>query len=101
MRGLNLWELEARHKGYGKLATITAASAEQRFGVLEWKRTASSGNAAKKSVLDGDRINGGYMALEPEMFGLIARDAIVLEKDVQLELGRLMAEYHRSLLLYI
>ena len=85
---LNLRELEAFHKSQGKLATITAVSAGQRFGVLDMEEDGVVREFREKSDLDGDRINGGYMVLEPEVFELIAGDATVLEKDVLQELGR-------------
>lgn len=94
---LNIRELEAFHKSHGRIATITAVSAGQRFGVLDMDTDGHVREFREKSDLDGDRINGGYMVLEPEVFELIAGDATVLEKDVLQELGKrkeLMAYCH-------
>lgn len=85
---LNIRELEAFHKSHGKLATITAVSAGQRFGVLDIEPDGGVREFREKSDLDGDRINGGYMVLEPEVFELIEGDATVLERDVLQELGK-------------
>lgn len=85
---LNIRDLEVFHKKHGKLATITAVSAGQRFGVLDIEPDGGVREFREKSDLDGDRINGGYMVLEPEVFGLIEGDSTVLERDVLQELGR-------------
>lgn len=85
---INMCELEAFHKSHGKLATITAVSVGQRFGVLDIEEGGFVGEFREKSDLDDDRINGGYMVLEPEVFELIADDSTVLESDVLQELGR-------------
>lgn len=94
---LNIRDLEAFHRSHGRIATITAVSADQRFGVLDMDADGHVREFREKSDLDGDRINGGYMVLEPEAFELIAGDTTVLEKEVLQELGKrneLMAYCH-------
>lgn len=94
---INMQELEAFHKSHGKLATITAVSVGQRFGVLDIGSDGMVREFREKSDLDDDRINGGYMVFEPKVFDFISGDTTVLERDVLQELGKrreLMAYRH-------
>jgi glucose-1-phosphate cytidylyltransferase len=93
---VDLGAVLAFHRRHGKLATLTAVHPPARFGELE---------------LDGDRvvrfdekphvkqgwINGGFMALEPEVLDMIDGDSTVLERDVLTRLsaeGQLMVYRH-------
>ena len=82
------------HLSHGKMATLTAAVAEQRFGVLDISKNRKIISFREKSIDDGSRINAGYMVLQPDIFGYIEGDATVFEKE-PLELiankGELMA----------
>ena len=78
---INMNELLAFHKAHGKTATITAVSLEQRFGVLDIAEDDSVISFREKRKADSNRINVGYMVLEPEIFNYIEGDATVFEKD--------------------
>lgn len=69
------------HKSHGKIATLTAVSLEQRFGVLDIAKDDTITSFREKSETDGSRINVGYMVLEPEIFDYIAGDDTVFEKS--------------------
>lgn len=86
---VNIKKLEEFHRGNGKLATVTAVNVGQRYGILDIEK---DGNIIKefreKDEQDGDRINGGYMVFNPEVFAYIQDDTSILEKDVLQELGK-------------
>lgn len=81
-------ELEKFHLAHGKMATITAVNIRQRFGVLNIAEDGYIQSFREKSFLDTDRINGGYMVLEPQVFNYIKDDSTVLEKDVLEAIGK-------------
>ena len=76
------------HRIHGKTATITAVALEQRFGVLEIASDDSILSFREKRA-DGNRINVGYMVLEPEIFNYIEGDGTVFERE---PLEKLVAE---------
>lgn len=78
---INIAELVAFHKSHGKVATLTAANIEQRFGVLEITEDGTIGAFREKSEADSSRINVGYMVLEPQIFDYIKDDSTVFEKE--------------------
>lgn len=69
------------HKNHGKLATMTAVTVGQRFGVLDIDKAGSISSFREKNDMDGGVINGGYMVLEPKIFDYIAGDRTVFEKE--------------------
>lgn len=78
---IDIGKLVKFHKEQGKTATLTAVSVAQRFGVLdidEHDKTIHS--FREKDQMDGARINGGYMVLQPEIFNYIEGDETVFEK---------------------
>lgn len=77
------------HKANGKIATITAVSLEQRFGVLDISEDNCVTSFREKKKSDGNRINVGYMVLEPAIFDYLDGDETVFEKE---PLERLAAE---------
>lgn len=78
------------HRSHGKFATLTAVQVRQRFGTLEINAKDDTISAFReKSLADSSRINGGYMVLEPEVFGYIDGDDTVFEKE---PLARLSAD---------
>lgn len=96
---VNLKELLKFHQSHGKTATLTAVKAGQRFGVLGIEKDASISSFREKSMTDGDRINAGYMVLEPEVFGYLEDDKTVFEKkplECIVEAGQLMAYKHNG-----
>ena len=90
-------KLVAFHKSHGKIATMTAINAGQRFGVLEVGGDNTIHAFREKSKDDGSLINGGFMVLNPEIFQYIAGDATVFEKEpleTVANMGQLMAYKH-------
>ncbi|WP_101722924.1 glucose-1-phosphate cytidylyltransferase [Eggerthella timonensis] len=73
--------LLAFHKSNGRLATLTAVSVSQRFGVLDVSDDGAINEFREKRVDDGGVINGGYMVLEPAVFDYIEGDSTVFEQS--------------------
>lgn len=91
---INILDLLKFHKENGKMVTITAASLQQRFGVLDIDDDNVVSSFREKSTDDGSKINAGYMVLEPEIFKYITGDNEMLENepfDRIVELGQLAA----------
>ncbi len=87
---LDIGKLLEYHIEKGKIATLTAVSVGQRFGVLDIEEESSRVSSFReKDVEDSSRINVGYMVFEPAIFDYIDGDETVLEKDT---LNRLAAE---------
>lgn len=78
---INIADLVAFHKSQGKLATLTAACVEQRFGVLDIAEDKTITSFREKSNDDEARINAGYMVLEPAVFDYIEGDTTIFEKE--------------------
>lgn len=82
------------HRQHGKYATLTAVSLAQRFGVLDIDPDGTITSFREKDKSDYDRINGGYMVLEPEVFNYLQDDTTVFEQEPLRRLakdGQLMA----------
>lgn len=77
---VNIEELYKFHLKNGKKATLTAVKMFQRFGVLDVQDNMIKA-FREKSVNDMERINGGFMVLEPEIFNYISDDTTVFEKS--------------------
>lgn len=78
---VNIAELVAYHKAQKKIATLTAVNMGQRFGVLEISDNNIITSFREKNQGDGNRINAGYMVLEPQIFDYIEGDETVFEKE--------------------
>lgn len=78
---ININELLEYHKNHGKIATITAASVGQRFGVLTIDENQAITAFREKNDMDASRINAGYMVMEPQIFNYIKDDHTVFEKE--------------------
>lgn len=78
---LDINELLKFHRMHGKMATMTAINAGQRFGVLDIENDSRITSFREKNSLDGSMINGGFMVLEPEIFQYIKGDETVFEKE--------------------
>lgn len=78
---INLKELVEFHKDHGKIATLSAVKVDQRFGVLDIDKNGIIESFREKSVYDSNRINAGFMVLEPEIFQYIEGDSTVFEKE--------------------
>lgn len=92
-------ELLKFHKSHGKLATLTAVQAGQRFGVLgiDDNDPTKINQFREKKENDSSAINGGFMVLEPEVFDYIEGDSTTFEKEPLERLaeeGQLMAYRH-------
>ena len=96
---VDITKLAAFHKSHGKIATMTAINAGQRFGVLEVGGDNTIHAFREKSKDDGSLINGGFMVLNPEIFQYIAGDSTVFEKEpleTVAKMGELMAYKHNG-----
>ena len=90
---ININELLEYHKSHGRIATITAASVGQRFGVLTIDENQSITAFREKNDMDGSRINAGYMVLEPQIFDYI--------KDVCEMFGCVFLFLYTSVIFYL
>lgn len=84
---VDLDELLNFHKQQGKLATITVVSLAQQKGVLELAEDGTIDTFREKGEEDAALINGGFMVLEPEVFGLIEGDQTIFEQEPLKELA--------------
>ena len=77
---VDLNKLLAQHSASGKIATLTGIQPGGRFGVLDLDGETVTG-FREKAKEDGGWINGGFMVMEPEVFGyLSAEENCVLER---------------------
>lgn len=85
------------HKAHGKLITMSAYNAGQRFGVLDIRDDGKVNEFREKTHGDGNMINIGFMVCQPEFIDYIDGDSTTLEKE-PLERaardGQLMAYRH-------
>ena len=91
---MNLHKLLKFHKDHGKIGTITAVSAGQRFGVLGLGDGDVVTQFREKKDDDSSTINGGFMVMEPDIFNYLEGDKTVFEKEPMERLaadGQLMA----------
>jgi glucose-1-phosphate cytidylyltransferase len=77
---VDLGKLLDFHESHGRLATITAISVEQRFGVLDIGSDDHISSFREKSGGDSNVINGGFMVMEPRVLDYIDDDSTVLER---------------------
>ncbi len=78
---IDINQLLAFHKGHGKLVTISAYNAGQRFGVLDISEDGLVNEFREKTQGDGNMINIGYMVCQPEFLAYIKGDDTVLERE--------------------
>lgn len=78
---IDIQELVKFHMEHGKIATLTAVSVSQRFGVLDISPDLTIESFREKSMDDSSRINAGYMVLEPKVFDFIQNDSTVFERE--------------------
>lgn len=86
---VNIAELLKFHRAGGKIATVTVYNFGQTKGVLERQSDGSITAFREKSNFDGDLINVGFMALEPDVFRYIDGDATPFERE---PMSRLVAD---------
>lgn len=78
---VNIQTLLDFHKKHGKILTMSAYNAGQRFGVLDISDSGIVNEFREKTQGDGNLINIGYMVCNPEFFEYIDGDCTILEKD--------------------
>lgn len=96
---VNISELVKFHRSHGKMVTISAYNAGQRFGVLDIGSSGQIHEFREKTRGDGNLINIGFMVCKPEFFDMIAGDDTVLEKsplESAAKMGQLMAYKHEG-----
>lgn len=94
---LNIAELVKFHQTHGKLVTLSAYNAGQRFGILDVGEKGNIREFREKAQGDGSLINIGYMVCQPEFLSLIEGDDTILEKAPLMTaatMGQLMAFKH-------
>lgn len=94
---VNIAKLVEFHKKHGKMITISAYNAGQRFGVLDIAEDGTVREFREKIQNDGNLINIGYMVCQPEFIDLIDGDETVLEKtpmERAIQQGQLAAYRH-------
>ena len=77
---VNLDELLRFHRENHAVVTLTAAKIRQRFGVLTTDNNSRITSFREKSENDSERVNAGFMVMEPEVFEYIKGD-VYFEKD--------------------
>jgi glucose-1-phosphate cytidylyltransferase len=78
---IDLHKLLAVHEQSGKTVTLSAIQPGGRFGVLDINdRDGTIIGFHEKGHTDGGWINGGFMVMEPGVFGYLDGDATVLER---------------------
>lgn len=94
---LDIAELVKFHRSHGRMVTMSAYNAGQRFGVLDVDGSGCVREFREKTTGDGNLINIGFMVCQPEFMDYISDDATVLEKEPLerlAEQGQLMAYKH-------
>jgi glucose-1-phosphate cytidylyltransferase len=84
---INIQDLVAFHRQYGKLATITAVRPPARFGCLRFSGDLITHFEEKPQIGEG-WINGGFFVLEPKVLDFIEGDEILWEHDPLERLAR-------------
>lgn len=96
---INISELLKFHKNHGKMVTMSAYNASQRFGVLDIDKDGKILDFREKTQGDDHLINIGFMVCEPGFVDFIEGDQTVLEKqplEKMASLGELMAYKHNG-----
>ena len=78
---VNINEVVEFHKENDAIVTLTAAKIKQRFGVLSIDSDYRITSFREKSENDSERVNAGFMIMEPEIFNYIDGDSIFLEQE--------------------
>lgn len=77
---INIDNLIDFHKSHGKLATLSAAQPEGRFGVLNIDEHLTVTTFAEKSESQEHWVNAGFFVLEPEVLDYIDDDSTMFER---------------------
>lgn len=71
---VNIKDLVEFHKEKGAIVTLTAAKIQQRFGLLSIDSDSTITSFREKLENDAERVNAGYMVMEPEVFNYLKGD---------------------------
>ena len=96
---INITKLVEFHKTHGRMFTITAYNAGQRFGVLDIDSEGHINEFREKTKGDGNLVNIGFMVCNSEFFDYIEGDSTILEKapmETVAKMGQLMAYKHEG-----
>lgn len=96
---LDIAALVRYHKSHGKLVTMSAYNAGQRFGILDVGISGAITQFREKTQGDGNMINIGFMVCQPEFIDYIEGDETTLEGDPLVRAakeGQLMAYKHEG-----
>ena len=88
LKKVNISELIDFHKKSKRLATVTIAKPQPRFGIVEVKGDKVI-DIKEKSKKDENWINGGYFVLEPDIFDYIKGDDTVWENQPLKKLAKM------------
>lgn len=78
---VNIRRLLAYHVQNKAIVTLTAVKIAQRFGIMGIDTESTITSFREKSDNDAERVNAGYMVLEPEVFQYIDGDEIYFEQQ--------------------
>jgi glucose-1-phosphate cytidylyltransferase len=95
---IDIGALVAFHKGHGKRATLTAVAPPGRFGAMEFNGDLVT-HFREKPDGDGNRINGGFFVLSPNVLDLIEGPETIWEREPLERLaveGELAAYHHHG-----
>jgi glucose-1-phosphate cytidylyltransferase len=96
---INITKLVEFHKAHGRMFTITAYNAGQRFGVLDIDSEGHINEFREKTKGDGNLVNIGFMVCNMGFFDYIEGDSTILEKaplETVAKMGQLMAYKHEG-----
>ncbi len=96
---VNISKLLDFHKSHGKMVTMSAYNAGQRFGVLDIDENGQIKEFREKTKGDGNLINIGFMVCQPEFIDYIHGDDTILEKqplEMVAKENQLMAYKHEG-----
>lgn len=96
---VNIKKLVEFHQAHGKLVTMSAYNAGQRFGVLDIDESGRVSEFREKTQGDGNMINIGFMVCQPDFIDYIEDDTTVLERaplERVAKEGQLMAYKHEG-----
>ena len=94
---IDISELVRFHETHGKMVTMSAYNAGQRFGMLDVDKSGAVRDFREKIQSVDSLVNIGFMVCQPELFDLIEGDDTILERkplETVARMGELMAYRH-------
>ena len=94
---IDIAELVRFHKAHGKMVTMSAYNAGQRFGMLDVDKSGAVRDFREKIQNVDSLVNIGFMVCQPELFDLIEGDDTILERkplETVAKMGQLIAYRH-------